>query len=157
MPDARDKAPLLGLGLVWQQLAVGQRFRSFGRTVTEHDLMGFVALTGMQEPLFVDATHTGALGPRPVPGALTHALIEGLLLRGMVHGTGLALLETHIRPLAPVSVGDTIHAEVEVTAIRPTSTGGRAVVACAVRVRNQREEAVMDYDVTRLLRGESTP
>ncbi|MBL6458109.1 MaoC family dehydratase [Belnapia sp. T6] len=153
----QDTPPLLGLGFTWQQLAVGQRFRSFGRTVTEHDLMGFVALTGMQEPLFVDATQAGALGARPVPGALTHALIEGLLLQGMCHGTGLALLETHIRPLAPVRVGDTIRAEVEVTAIRPTSTGGRAVVASAVRVLNQRDEPVMDYDVTRLLRGEDTP
>ena len=145
--------PLLGLGLYWQQLSPGQRFRSFGRTVTEHDLMGFVALTGMQEPLFVDATHAGALGARPVPAALTHALVEGMLLRGMVHGTGLALLETHIRPKAPVRVGDTISAEVEVTGVRPTSRGGRAVVACAVRVANQRGEAVMDYDVTRLLAG----
>ena len=151
MPDPTP--PLLGLGLYWQQLAVGQRFRSFGRTVTEHDLMGFVALTGMQEPLFVDATHAGALGARPVPAALTHALVEGMLLRGMVHGTGLALLETHIRPKAPVRVGDTISAEVEVTGVRPTSRGGRAVVACAVRVANQRGEAVMDYDVTRLLAG----
>ena len=148
-----DRTTLLGRGFTWQQLQVGQRFRTFGRTVTEHDLMGFVALTGMQEPLFVDATLDGTLGPRPVPAALTHALVEGMLLRGMVHGTGLALLETHIRPKAPVRVGDTTRAEVEVTAVRPTSRGGRAVVACAVRVANQRGEAVMDYDVTRLLAG----
>lgn len=155
MPDLSP--PLLGLGLYWQQLAPRQRFRSFGRTVTEHDLMGFVALTGMQEPLFVDATHAGALGfpgqPRPVPAALTHALVEGMLLRGMVHGTGLALLETSIRPKAPVRVGDTVSAEVTVTSVRPTSRGGRAVVVCAVLVANQRGEAVMDYDVTRLLAG----
>lgn len=149
-----DRTTLLGRGFTWQQLQVGQRFRTFGRTVTEHDLMGFVALTGMQEPLFVDATHAGALGPRPVPGALTHALIEGLVLHGMAHGTGLALLETYIRPLAPVRVGDTIHAEIEVTDIRPTSRGGRAVVRSAVRVLNQRDEPVMDYDATRLIRGE---
>jgi 3-hydroxybutyryl-CoA dehydratase len=155
MPETPDPAPpLLGRGLFWQQLRPGQRFRTFGRTVTEHDLMGFVALTGMQEPLFVDATHAGALGARPVPAALTHALIEGMLLRGMVHGTGLALLETHIRPLAPVRVGDTIRATVEVTEIRPTSRGGRAVVISAVRVANQRGEAVMDYSVTRLLAGQ---
>jgi acyl dehydratase len=152
MPEDAD-APLLGQGLYWQQLRPGQRFRSFGRTVTEHDLMGFVALTGMQEPLFVDATHPGALGARPVPAALTHALIEGMILRGMVHGTGLALLETHIRPLAPVRVGDTISAEVEVTAVRPTSRGGRAVVVAAVRVANQHGSIVMDYTVTRLLAG----
>ena len=82
-----------------------------------------------------------------MPAALTHALIEGMLLRGMVHGTGLALLETHIRPLAPVRVGDTIGAKVEVTGVRPTSRGGRAVVATEMRVANQRGETVMDYTV----------
>lgn len=154
--DAERSRPipaLLGQGFHWQQLRLGQRFRTFGRSVTEYDLMGFVALTGMQEPLFVDTTQAGALGTRPVPAALTHALIEGMVLRGMVHGTGLALLETHIRPLAPVRVGDTIGAEVTVTELRPTARGGRAVVVCAVRVANQRGEPVMDYTVTRLLAG----
>jgi acyl dehydratase len=145
--------PLLGRGFTWQQLAPGQRFRTHRRTVTEHDLMGFVGLTGMQEPLFVDATLDGALGARPVPGVLTYALIEGLLLRGMVHGTGLAMLETEIRPVAPVRVGDTIHALVEVTELRPTSKGNRAVVTSAVRVLNQHDSLVMEYTVKRLLAG----
>ena len=148
-----DAPPLLGRGFHWQDLQPGQRFRSFRRTVTEADLVGFVAVTGMQEPLFVDATLEGALGPRPVPAALTHALVEGMLLRGMVHGTGLALLETHLRALAPVRVGDTIAAEVAVTGIRPTSRGNRAVVTCAVRVANQEGAAVVEYTVKRLLAG----
>ena len=151
---ASHRSAPAGQGLHWQELRIGQRFRTFGRTVTEHDLMAFVTLCGMQEPLFVDATHPGALGARPVPAALTHALVEGMLLRGMVHGTGLALLETHIHPLAPVRVGDTIAAMVEVTDVRPTSRGGRAVVTSAVRVANQRGEAVMDYSVKRLLAGQ---
>jgi 3-hydroxybutyryl-CoA dehydratase len=151
--EATPPPRLLGCGLAWQDLAAGQRFRTFRRTVTEHDLMAFVAITGMQEPLFVDATHAGALGPRPVPAALTHALIEGMVLHGMAHGTGLALLETRIRALAPVRVGDTIGAVVEVTEVRPTSSGGRGVVACRIVVDNQKGEAVMEYEVTRLLAG----
>ena len=151
MPNTEP--PLLGQGFHWQELTVGDRFRTFGRTVTEPDLMGFVALTGMQEPLFVDITHAGALGARPVPGVLTYALIEGLLLRGMLHGTGLAMLDTQMRPLAPVRVGDTIHAEVEVTEVRPTSKGNRAVVESAVRVLNQHGTPVLEYTVKRLLAG----
>lgn len=153
VPGGEAGTRRLGQGMAWQDLAVGQRFRSFRRTVTEHDLMAFVAITGMQEPLFVDATHPGALGARPVPAALTHALIEGMVLAGMAHGTGLALLETRIRALAPVRVGDTIGAVVEVTAVRPTSRGGRGVVASRIAVDNQRGEAVMEYEVTRLLAG----
>lgn len=148
-----DAPPLLGQGFHWQDLAAGQRFRTFRRTVTEADLMGFVALTGMQEPLFVDATWQGALGARPVPAALTHALIEGMVLAGMAHGTGLALLETTIRARAPVRVGDTIGAEVTVEAVRPTSAGGRGVVTSAIAVTNQRGETVMDYTAVRLMAG----
>ena len=148
-----DAPPLLGRGFHWQDLQPGQRFRSFRRTVTEADLVGFVAVTGMQEPLFVDATIEGALGPRPVPAALTHALIEGIVLHGMAHGTGLALLETTIRARAPVRVGDTIGAEVTVAEVRPTSAGGRAVVTSEIRVLNQRGDVVMDYTAKRLLAG----
>lgn len=149
----QDTPRLLGQGFFWEELSVGQRFRTFRRTVTEADVIAFTGLTGMLEPLFLDATETGALGPRPVPAALTYALIEGLVLRGMVHGTGLALLESHQRALAPVRVGDTISAEVEVTAIRPTTRGNRAVVTSLVTVRNQAGEAVMTYEVKRLLAG----
>lgn len=149
-------APLLGQGLFWQDLALGQRFRTFRRTVTESDLIGFVTLTGMLEPLFIDATEAGVLGPRPVPAALTYAIIEGLVLGGMARGTGLALLESHQRALAPVRVGDTIGAEIEITAIRPTARGNRAVVESAVAVSNQHGARVMDYEVKRLLAGRGT-
>ena len=98
---------------------------------------------------------SGALGPRPIPAALTYALIEGALLRGMVHGTGLALLESHQRAIAPVRVGDSIEARVTVTEIRPTSRGGRAVVTSAVEVLNQHGARVMEYTVKRLLAGKS--
>ena len=50
MPDRSPPATLLGQGFHWQDLHAGQRFRTFRRTVTEADLMGFVALCGMQEP-----------------------------------------------------------------------------------------------------------
>ena len=55
--------------------------------------------------------------------------------------------------LLPVRVGDTIHAEVEVTGVRPTSKSGRAVVTSDIRVFNQKDELVMTYTATRLLAG----
>jgi acyl dehydratase len=42
---------------------------------------------------------------------------------------------------------------VEVTAIRPTSKQNRAIVSSRVDVCNQRDEAVLTYDVTRMLAG----
>lgn len=145
---------LLGRGYYWQDLQVGQRFHTFRRTITETDIVNFVSVTGMLETIFIDATYEhGAIRGRPAPGALTYGLIEGLLMQGMVQGTGLALLEVHKKMLAPVVAGDTIWAEVEVTGIRPTSKNNRAVVNSSIEVRNQHGQPVMTYTATRLLAG----
>jgi hypothetical protein len=150
--------PRLGQGYYWQDLTVGQRMRTFRRTVTEADLVGFIGVTGMLEAIFIDAHHEGgAIAGRPVPAVLTYSLIEGFLLQTMIQGTGLASLELHKRILAPVLVGDTIEAEVEILSVRPTSKRGRAVVGSRVDVFNQRREPVMTYEVTRLLAGRPTP
>ena len=146
--------PRLGQGYVWQDLTVGQCLRTFARTVTETDLVNFIGVTGMLEAIFIEDGYEGAaMAGRPVPGALTYALIEGFILQTMIQGTGLAMLELHQKILAPVLVGDTIEAQIEVTSIKPTSRSGRAVVDSRIDVFNQRGVLVMTYTATRLLAG----
>lgn len=143
----------LGQGFYWQAIEVGQRFDTFRRTVTETDLVNFISVTGMLEAIFIDATfESGAIAGRAVPGALTYTLIEGFILQSMIQGTGLAMLELHQKILGPVLVGDTIHAQIEITAIQPKSSG-RAVVDSNIEVFNQRNELVMTYTARRLLAG----
>lgn len=150
--------PQLGRGFVWQDLSVGQRMRTFRRTVTETDLVNFISVTGMLEAIFIEEGYDGGAIPgRPVPAALTYALIEGFILQTMIQGTGLAMLELTQKILAPVLVGDTIEAVVEVTEIRPTSKSGRAVVLSRIDVFNQRGVQVMTYTAKRLLAGRSAP
>ena len=108
---------ILGLGFTWEQLSPGQKFRTLNRTITETDLVMFIGTTGMVEVIFTDHTfgaEKGAIQGRFVPAALTYSLIEGLLCQSMIQGTGLAMLELKKQVLAPVRVGDTVHAEVEV-------------------------------------------
>lgn len=146
--------PRMGQGFAWQDLQVGQQLRTFRRTVTETDLVNFINTTGMLEAIFIeDGYDGGAIRGRPVPGALTYTLIEGFILQSMIQGTGLAMLELHQKILGPVVVGDTIEALVEVTDIKPTSKGGRAVVTSRIEVYNQRQEQVMVYTAVRLLAG----
>jgi acyl dehydratase len=150
----KETLPTLGHGYYWQDLRVGQRFQTFRRTVTETDLVNFISATGMLEAIFIDAHYEhAAISGRPVPAALTYALIEGFILQTMIQGTGLAMLELAQKIHSPVRVGDTIGATVEVTGIRPTSKGGRAVVTSQIEVINQRNEIVMTYTATRLLAG----
>lgn len=146
----------LGLGFTWEQLSVGQKFRTLNRTLTETDLMMFVGVTGMVEVIFTDQTFGGgSIQGRFVPAALTYSLIEGLLCQSMIQGTGLAMLELNKKVLKPVRVGDTIHAEVEVTSVRPTSKGNRAIVASKIDVKNQHGEVVIAYEATRMLAGKA--
>lgn len=144
----------LGQGFVWQDLQVGQCFRTFRRTVTETDLVNFIGVTGMLEAIFIEDGYEGAaMAGRPVPGALTYSLIEGLILQTMIQGTGLAMLELQQKIFAPVLVGDTVQAVVEVTEIRPTSRSGRAVVTSRIDVWKQQNTLVMSYTAKRLLAG----
>jgi acyl dehydratase len=154
MSSQHGALPLLGQGFHFQDLQVGQRFRTYRRTVTETDLVNFISVTGMLEMIFIDGEGAAsAIGGRPVPGALTYTLIEGFLLQTMIQGTGLAMLQMTQKIHAPVRVNDTIHATVEVTGIRPTSKGNRAIVDSTIEVFNQRDELVMTYTARRMLAG----
>jgi 3-hydroxybutyryl-CoA dehydratase len=149
---------ILGLGFTWEQLAPGQRFRTLNRTITETDLVLFTGMTGMLETIFIDRTFgddRGAIRGQFVPAALTYSLIEGLLCQSMIQGTGLALLELKKQVLAPVRVGDTVHGEIEIISVRPTSKGNRGIVVSRIDVKNEREDTVMTYEATRLLAGRS--
>jgi len=50
-------------------------------------------------------------------------------------------------------VGDTVRAEVDVPALRPTSKNNRAIVTSRIDVYNQRDQMVMTYTATRMLAG----
>jgi hypothetical protein len=114
---------------------------------------------GMLRPFYIDRIVRRREGRDPgqfVPAALTYSLIEGLLCQTMIQGTGLAMLELKKKVLAPVRVGDTVHAEVEVTSVRPTSKGNRGIVASKIDVKNQKGEVVISYEATRMLAGRAT-
>jgi acyl dehydratase len=148
----------LGLGFTWEELSAGQRFRTLNRTITETDLVLFTGVTGMLETIFIDRTfgaEKGAIEGQFIPAALSYSLIEGLLCQSMIQGTGLAMLELRKHVLAPVRVGDTIHGEIEVKSVRPTSKGNRGIVVSKIDVKNQHGETVMTYEATRMLAGRS--
>src|SRR5205823_3837939 len=113
-------------------------------------------MTGMLETIFIDHTfgsEKGAIKGQFVPAALTYSLIEGLQCQSMIQGTGLAMLELKQQIRAPVRVGDTIHGEIEIVSVRPTSNGKRGIVVSRIDVKNQRDEVVMSYEATRMLAG----
>ena len=84
---------------------------------------------------------------------MTYTIIEGLLCQATMQTTGLALLEVHKKILKPVFAGDTVHAEVEVTAVRQTSKGDRGIVTTTNNILNQEDEMVITYQAVRMMAG----
>ena len=145
---------LLGMGPFWDDLSVGDRFRSAGRTLTETDLVNFVNLSWLTEELFTNTEDrkSMAIEGRVVPAALVYACAEGLLLP-MIQGTGLAFLNATLDVKGPTFVGDTIHVECTVTEARMTAKGSRGLVRTENQVVNQNGETVLNYNPLRMMRG----
>jgi acyl dehydratase len=147
----------VGLGKCWEDLPVGYKFRTIGRTITEADLVGFINVTGMVEVLFTDVEYAAKYGPqggRLVPGALAYCICEGLLVQSTLQRTGLAFLNMEFDVKGPTFVGDTVHVEVEVLESRPTSKDpNRGLVRTRNNIVKQTGETVITYTPLRLAAG----
>ena len=146
----------LGRGFYWEEMEIGRRFKTIGRSIFEADLAGFIAYTGMQEMIFNNLVYIekeSATGKRIVPGALVFSVAEGLVLHATVQGTGIAFLGMDLDIKGPVVVNDTIHVEVEVIEQRATSKGNRGLVRTRNVVKNQHGEIVMVYNPLRIMKG----
>ena len=131
-----DQIETVGLGFYFEDLPVGRKFKTVGRTITETDLVNFVSCTGMLEVLFTNTeflASESAIKGRVVPGALAYTLAEGLLIQSVLQGVGLAFLNMELDVKAPTFVGDTIHVECEVIESRASKRKGAGLV----RTRNQ--------------------
>ncbi len=145
----------VGIGFYWNDLKIGEKFRTLNRTITEADIVQFIGVTGMVETLFTDLSFAdhGVIKGRVSPAALVYTIIEGLLCQATMQTTGLALLEVEKKVLKPVLAGDTVYAVVEVTAVRPTSKGNRGIVTTQNDVVNQRGDIVITYKAVRMMAG----
>ncbi len=144
-------------GLTFDKFRPGDRYRTGRRTVTESDVMHFVYLAGLFEPLFIDAEYIrdeSLFGERIAPGSLTFAMAEGLTVQtGIIHGTGLAFVGIEqMRLFQPVKIGDTIEVEIEVLDSKEGKHPSGGIVRYRQQVRNQRGETVMEYNISRLIR-----
>lgn len=141
----------------WEDFTVGRAVRTPAVTVTESHVVQFAGLTGDWYPLHTDAewTRQTPFGQRIAHGPLTFALAVGLMYQSHVYGDAiLALLGADkLRATAPVFFGDTIHVIATVVEVRASRDPGRGVVTLRYVVRNQRDEEVMSFLFTLLMRS----
>lgn len=154
----RDAAGLeiMGVGLHWDDVQVGDRFRTLGRTITETDIVAYVAAVGMVEEMFTNIEYireASIMGVRPVPGSLVFCIAEGLLMQSTMQRTGMAFFEADIKVHKPSTAGDTIHVECEVVQACATSKPERGLLRTSNKVINQRGEVVLSYNPLRMVKS----
>lgn len=150
---------IVGLGCYYEDLPLGRKFRTVGRTVTEADITNFVNATGMTEVLFTNLeflrTESDIKG-RVAPGALAYCFAEGLLVQSTMQHTGFAFLGMDLKIENPVLAGDTLHVEVEVIEARLSkSRPGRGLVRTRNRVMKQDGTCALTYTPLRMIKCRS--
>ena len=139
--------------LYFEDISVGDRFTSLGRTICEADFVNFAGVSGDFSPLHVDEEFgkTTVFGGRIAHGLLTLSVAQGLLSQlATFKTTVVALLRMkNVGFLAPVRVGDTIHAELVIKGKKKTKRRDQGLVSAIVSVKNQRNTKVLtlDYDI----------
>lgn len=133
---------MITLDKYYDEIVVGQCWTSQGRTVTETDVVAFAALTGDWYPLHTDATYAAAtqFGQRIAHGLLVLGIASGLLR--IDPGTLVAFYGMdRVRFLHPTFIGDTLHVEMTVVALKDRGNED-GLVTFEQRVTNQHQTTV---------------
>ncbi len=126
------------------------------RTVTETDNLLFTTMTHNPQPLHLDveAAKASEFGQILVNGTFTFSLMVGLSVGDTTLGTLVANLgyDKLVMP-KPVFIGDTLRAETEVIALKPSKSRPNAgIVTFLHRCLNQRDEVVCQCERAALLK-----
>lgn len=139
----------------YDEFVVGDVFKSYGRTITDADLQAFTSFAGLKLPIFIDEEfakkHT-SYGGRIAPGFMTASIAAGMMEDILGPYTLAALTLGDFKFSVPVRPGDTIHCQIEVVEKRDTSDGKRGVLTSRTHVINQRDEEVLVFTGSFMMR-----
>lgn len=130
--------------LYYEDLAVGQVYRSSSRTLSEADLTMFSMFSGDWNQVHSDAEYSKASGgQRLLHGVLGIAVVTGLMDRAGWF-TSSAIAMTNLDDwnfLRPLRIGDTVTMEMEILSRRIVSAGDKGIISREFTVINQHGEA----------------
>ena len=146
----------MALGKYFDELNVGDRFASIGRTVTETDIVNYVCIGGLMEELFIDEDfirEQTVFKKRVAPVGLLFTFATGMMVNiGIFHGTTVAWLGVDaMRLKVPVYVGDTIRLEMQIKEKKETRKNDRGILWVDNQMINQKGEVVMVFEQTIML------
>lgn len=146
-------------GKYFEEFTVGYTLETAARTITETDVVLFAGLSGDYNQLHTDVEFAKGtmFGERIAHGLLGLSVASGLASRlGFIEGTAQAFLGMEWKFRAPILIGDTIHARIEVRHKKPMKRLGGGIVTFDVVLLNQRGETVQKGSWTVLMKSQPT-
>jgi len=131
----------------FEELELGQS-AEFGKTISSEDVALFAQITGDSNPVHLDeaAAAKSRFGGRVAHGMLTAGLISATLGRKLP-GPGCVYLSQTLRFTAPVRIGDTVTARVEVIEVIIPKRRVKLSTVCT----NQNGDKVVDGEAILLV------
>jgi 3-hydroxybutyryl-CoA dehydratase len=119
-------------GFFFEDLSVGQT-ASLAKTITEADILMFSAVSMDTNPVHIDAEAAKAsiFGERIAHGMLSASLLSAVL-GTRLPGPGSLYMRQSLRFAAPVKIGQTVTATVEVTSLNPDKKRATLKTICTV-------------------------
>jgi 3-hydroxybutyryl-CoA dehydratase len=116
----------------FEDLRVGQT-ASLGKTISEADILMFAAVSLDTNPVHLneEAAKASIFGTRIAHGMLSAGLISAVL-GTQLPGPGTLYMSQQLRFRAPVKIGDTVTATVEVTALNAEKKRATLKTVCTV-------------------------
>ncbi len=132
--------------LYFEDFAIGDRFRSPARTLTDAHFLFFAGLTGDNHPIHYDDEYgkRTRFGRRLAHGLLLTSLtaVGASTLAPLIEESIVAFVEQSTRFIAPAFIGDTVAPEHEIVALERKRAAG--LVTLHVTLTNQRGERLLE-------------
>lgn len=130
----------------FEDFAVGDRFASPSKTLTDAHFLFFAGMTGDAHPIHYDDEYAKRtrFGRRLAHGLLLTSLtaVGASTLAPLIEASIVAFVEQTTRFLHPAFIGDTVKPEHEVVGLERKRSAG--LVTLRVTLTNQRGEMILD-------------
>lgn len=119
-------------GLYFEDLSVGQS-ASFGKTVTEADILLFAAVSGDTNPVHINAEFAaGTMFKERIAHGMLSAGLISTVLGTRLPGPGTIYLSQTLKFRAPVRIGDTVTATATVASLDAAKKRATLATICTV-------------------------
>ena len=140
--------------MYFEEFAAGAEFATGLRQITEADVVTFLDLSLLKNPIFLDDKAAQSMGhpKRILPAPLLISVAMGLCQQRGLFDQMVAVIEfDYVKFQKPSYLGDSVQVKSRVVLARPTRHVQRGLVRLNFELHNQRRESVLEMQAVYLM------